>query len=81
MQWPIRSRKSEKDRLYNGQSETVNQRRRDYTMVNQNPQIREGQTIQWPIRNRKSEKNRLYNGQSEAVNQRRTDYTMVNPQP
>ena len=37
IQWPIRNRKSEKDRLYNGQSETVIQRRTDYTMANQKP--------------------------------------------
>jgi hypothetical protein len=37
IQWSIRSRKSEKDRLYNGQSETVNKRKKDYTMANQKP--------------------------------------------
>jgi hypothetical protein len=36
-QLPIRSRKSEKDRLYNGQSEAVNQGRTDYIMANQKP--------------------------------------------
>jgi hypothetical protein len=37
MQWPIRSRKSEKDRRYNGQSEAVIQREADYAMASDWP--------------------------------------------
>ena len=35
MQWSIRSRQSEKDKRYNGQSEAVIQRGADYAMANQ----------------------------------------------